>query len=205
MDSLLTNSDEKLVSLVALLDLSGVFDTLDHSILLRRLEITFGISGNILKRFCSYVSQRFQSVIVNGSTSNPRPLLYGVPQGSVLGPVLFTLYSQSLSDVINLHNCSFHKYADDTVVFQSGPPEKFELTKIAIQKCISDILCWMDSNRLMLNTDKTEVMIVGAASRVKQVAGNSITILNSDIKIQESVKYLGGEIGSNAIYVQSHQ
>ena len=191
MDSLLTNSDEKSVSLVALLDLSAAFDTLDHSILLRRLEITFGIRGNVLKWFCSYVSQRFQSVIINGSTSNPCPLLYGVPQGSVLGPVLFTLYSQSLSDVINLHNCSFHKYADDTVVFRSGPPEKFELTKIAIQKCISDILCWMDSNKLMLNTDKTEVMIVGTASRVKQVASNSITILNSDIKIQESVKYLG--------------
>ena len=142
-------------------------------------------------RFDYPLVQRFQSVIVNGSTSNPRPLLYGVAQGSVLGPVLFTLYSQSLSDVINLHNCSFHKYADDTVVFQSGPSEKFELNKIAIQKCISDILCWMDSNKLMLNTDKTEVMIVGTASRVKQVASNSFTILNSDIKIKESVKYLG--------------
>ena len=76
MDSLLTNSDEKLVSLIALLDLSAAFDTLDHSILLRCLEITFGISGNVLKWFCSYVSQRFQSVIVNGSTSNPHPLLY---------------------------------------------------------------------------------------------------------------------------------
>ena len=107
------------------------------------------------------------------------------------GPVLFTLYSQSLSDVINLHNCSFHKYADDTVVFQSGPLEKFELTKIAIQECISYILCWIDSNKLMLNTDKTEVMIVGTASRVKQIASNSIIILNSDIQIQESVKYLG--------------
>ena len=75
--------------------------------------------------------------------------------------------------------------------FKSGPPEKFELTKIAIQKCIRDVLCWMDSNKLMLNTDKTEVMIVDTASCVKQVASNSITILNSDIKIQESVKYLG--------------
>ena len=114
-----------------------------------------------------------------------------VPQGSVLGPVLLTLYSQSLSDVTNLYNCSFHKCADDTVIFQSGPPEKFELTKTVIQKCTSDILCWMDSNKLMLNTDKTEVVIVGTASRVKQVASNSITSLNPDIKIQESVKYLG--------------
>ena len=195
MDSLLKNTDEKHVSLVALLDLSAAFNTLDHTILLRRLEITFGIRGSALTWFHSYmyVSQRFQSVIVNGSTSNQCPLIYGVPQGSVLGPVLFTLYSQSLSDVINLHNCFFHKYADDTVVFHGGPPEKFESTKIAIQNCISDILGWMDSNKLMLNTDKTEVMIVGTAFRIKQVAStcSSISILNSDIDIQKSVKYLG--------------
>ena len=127
MDSLLTNSDEKLVSLVALLDLSAAFDTLDHSILFRRHEITFGISGNVLKRFCSC----FTTIsICHCSTSNTCPLLYGVPQGFVVGPVLFTLYSQSLSDAINLHNCSFHKYADDTVVFQSGQPEKFELLRL---------------------------------------------------------------------------
>ena len=161
MDSLVTNSEEKLVLLVALLDLSAVFDTLDHSILLRHLEITFGISGNVIKLFWSCVSQRFQSVIVNGSTSNPCPSLYGVPQGTVLGPVLLKLYSQSLSEVINLHNCSFHKYADDTVVFQSEPP------------------------------------------RVKQVTSNFITILNSDIKVQECVKYLGVRL-DQTLFISSH-
>ena len=164
MDNLLTKTDEKFVTLISLLDLSAAFDTLDHSILLRRLEVSFGIKGIVLAWFTSYVSGRFQSVIVSGNVSNPRPLLYGVPQGSVLGPVLFTLYSQPLSDVIHRHNCSFHKYADDTQISQSGAPEDIGLTMISIQECICAISHWMDSNKLMLNTDKTEAMIVGTAS-----------------------------------------
>ena len=199
MDTLLTKSDEKLISLISLLDLSAAFDTLDHSILLRRLDYSFGIRGNVLNWFTSYVSQRFQSVIVNGSVSNPRPLLYGVPQGSVLGPVLFTLYSQPLSDVINQHNCSFHKYADDTEISQCDMPENFESIKLSIQDCISDILSWMDSNKLMLNADKTEVMVVGKASHINKIKSNdnTIHILDSEITIQKSVKYLGVRLDQN--------
>ena len=100
LEGLLTKSDEKLVSVLALLDLSAAFDTLDHAILLRRLESTFGISGLALSWFESYLSDRTQSVVVDGLMSTSVPLVFGVPQGSVLGPVLFTLYSQPLSDVI---------------------------------------------------------------------------------------------------------
>ena len=86
-DGLLGSADERLVSLVALLDLSAAFDTLDHPILLKRLETTFGVRGTV-----SYLCGRFQSVIVDGVVSASRRLVYGVPQGSVLGPVLFTLH-----------------------------------------------------------------------------------------------------------------
>ena len=72
----------------------------DHPILLKRLETTFGVRGTVLDWFVSYLNGRFQSVIVDGVVSSSRPLVYGVPQGFVLGPVLFTLYSQPLSDVI---------------------------------------------------------------------------------------------------------
>ena len=99
LEGLLTKSDQKLVSILALLDLSAAFDTLDHAILLRRLESTFGISEVALSWFESYLSDRTQSVVVDGLISTPIPLVFGVPQGSVLGPVLFTLYSQLLSDV----------------------------------------------------------------------------------------------------------
>ena len=100
LEGLLTKSDEKFVSVLALLDLSAAFDTLDHAILLRRLESTFGISGLALSWFELYLSDRTQSVVVDGLMSTSVPLVFGVPQGSVLGPVLFTLYSQPLSDVI---------------------------------------------------------------------------------------------------------
>ena len=113
---------------MALLDLSAAFDTLDHPILLKRLQTTFGV----LDWFVSYLSGRFQSVIVDGVVSASRPLVYGVPQGSVLGPVLFTLYSQHLSDVISVYNCDHHKYADDTELSKSAPPDQF----LSVQSCI---------------------------------------------------------------------
>ena len=72
---------------------------------LKRLKTTFGVRGTVLDWFVSYLSGRFQSVIADGAVSASRPLVYGVPRGSVLGPVLFTLYSQPLSDVISVHNC----------------------------------------------------------------------------------------------------
>ena len=112
---------------MALLDLSAAFDTLDHSILPKRLETTYGVRGTVLDWFVSYLSGRSQSVIVDGVVSANIPLVYGMPQGSVLGPVLFTLYSQLLSDVVSVHNCDYHKYSDDTELSKSAPPDQFTI------------------------------------------------------------------------------
>ena len=87
LDGLLVSADERLVSLVALLDLSAAFDMLDHTILLQRLEMTYGVRDTVFGWFASHLSERFQSVIVDSVVSASRPLVYGVPQGSVLGPV----------------------------------------------------------------------------------------------------------------------
>ena len=153
LEGLLTKSDQKLVSVLALLDLSAAFDTLDHAILLRRLESSFGITGVPLSWFESYLSDRTQSVVFDGLMSTPIPLFFGVPQGSVLRPVLFTLYSQPLSDVIACHSCDYHKDADDTEISDSAPPSDFTSAQSNIQSCISDTLSWMQSNKLKLNTE----------------------------------------------------
>ena len=134
---LLTNMDERLISLMAFLDLSAAFDTLDHSILLKRLEITFGINDTVLKCFLSYVTNRTQSVIVDNSMSRPKPLSFGVPQGSVLGPILFTLYVKPLSAVIERHACQYHKYADDTKLSKSTLPVNFPIVKTDVETCIT--------------------------------------------------------------------
>jgi hypothetical protein len=191
LDGLFGRLDERLVSLMALLDLSAAFDTLDHSILLRRLELTFGLRGVVLAWFASYVHDRYQCVVINNVASEPSPLLFGVPQGSVLGPVLFTLYSQPLSDVIAVHACQYHKYADDTELSKGTVPSDFSTAVLTVQECVHDILAWMDSNKLKLNTDKTEVMSVGAAPRLRLIDDSSVNLGGTAIPFQPSVKYLG--------------
>jgi len=190
-NSLLLQSDDRRVSAVGLLDLSAAFDTLDHSILLRRLEYTFGIRGTALAWFASYVSDRSQCVLIEGVQSQPAPLLYGVPQGSVLGPVLFVLYSQPLSDVIISHDCQFHKYADDTEISANATPQNFLNASQTLVNCTHSVLQWMDSNKLKLNTDKTEVMVAGPRSCLGRVMDSSVVLGGSNIVFQSCVRYLG--------------
>ena len=108
------------VTALTLLDLSDAFDTIDHLILSQSLHVHFGISGPALGWFKSYFSDRYQSINISGTLSFPQHLLpFGVPQGSVLGPVLFSFYTTSLSQVITNHNLRQHLYEDDTQVYIS--------------------------------------------------------------------------------------
>ena len=147
LDGLLVSADEGLVSLVAVLDLSATFDTLDHTILLQKLKMTYGGRDTVLDCFASYLSERFQSVIVDGVVSASRPLVYGVPQGSVLGPALFTLYSQPQSDVISVHDCDYLKYAVDTELSKDASPYQVDSVQSCIQTSSGDVLIWLNSNK----------------------------------------------------------
>ena len=107
-------------AILLLLDLSAAFDTIDHEKLIRTLDIYCGIRGDPLKWFLSYLKGRVQSVQKGSTFSREQNLLFGVPQGSVLGPVLFTIYTTPLGRIIQRHGLTYHLYADDSSIWHSN-------------------------------------------------------------------------------------
>ena len=158
-NDLLCEAEKGKISILALLDMSAAFDTIDHSILIERLNKSFGISGIALQWFESYLSGRTQSVLVQGLLSAPFTLSLGVPQGSVLGPILYTMYTQPLGSLIQTNNVRYHMYADDTQLYMSAPPSQVKFLTSTLEKCIVEVKEWMCSNKLKLNEEKTEVVL----------------------------------------------
>jgi len=131
------------VSCLCLLDISAAFDTIDHTILTHRLSSSFGISGTALSWIKSYLTSRSFTVNVAGHTSNPQTLTCGVPQGSVLGPLLFILYTAPLSKLISSSSVDHHLYADDTQLFISFSPHSLQDALNHIRNTITQISGWM--------------------------------------------------------------
>ena len=118
-DDILRAVDRGCTVVLLLLDLSAAFDTVDHDLLLHILNTRFGIKGKVLAWFKSYLPDRNQFVSINGSNSSRSDMMYGVPQGSVLGAILYLLYASPLGDIIRQHDMNFHFYADDCQVYLS--------------------------------------------------------------------------------------
>ena len=192
MNDLLHSLDKGKISLVTMLDLSAAFDTIDHTILLQRLEHVFGIRGTALSWFASYLSDRTQTVSIENFTSADSPLPFGVPQGSVLGPVLFVLYTAPLSDIMKNHSVLYHAYADDSQLQKSAPQEDANELVQSMQACIQDVKSWMTSNKLKLNDDKTEAMIVSSSRLISSAPlPDSLVAGDSSVQFAQSVKNLG--------------
>lgn len=191
-NDLLCAADEGKVSILALLDLSAAFDTIDHGILIERLSTTFGLKGNVLSWFISYLQNRTQCVSINNKLSSPFPLDYGVPQGSVLGPLLFTLYTQPLGGIIRQHGVEYHMYADDTQLYQSvSPGDSCQLLN-TMEECISDVKSWMVANKLQLNGDKTELLFHNPKKlNLPDNFPNTVLIGETQVAFTEKAKNLG--------------
>ena len=138
-NDILCENDKGKITALVLLDLSAAFDTVDHAILLSRLETDIGVSDVALSWFRSYLSGRSQTVSCGNSTSTSRTVTCGVPEGSVLGPLLFCIYMRPLETIIQKHNISYHFYADDTQLYLSFDPKDSRTAIDRLNSCLADI------------------------------------------------------------------
>ena len=163
VNDLLIASSEKRATIVMLLDLSAAFDTVDHQKLLKIIEVEIGVSGNALAWFKSFLTGRCQRVRIGSHESMEIIIKFGVPQGSVLGPVLFNIYIRSLyNSVLNL-KFTVHGYADDHQIYKSFTcANEYSMLMNELPECFNQISEWMSSHYLQLNPGKTELIVFGS-------------------------------------------
>ena len=139
----------------------------------------------------SYLCDREQTVVVNDVKSTTQTVNRGVPQGSVLGPLLFTLYTTDLQHIILSHNLQCHVYADDTQIYFHATPDELAAVTPRVLACIETIKDWMSSNRLRLNPDKTEFIWFGSSHNLQRVQQTPLTVGAASIKPCSTVRDLG--------------
>ena len=175
------------ISVLALLDFSSAFDTIDHPSLVHRLHIDFGFTDAVLQWFSSHLTDRTHYVSLSNHCSAFSHVHSGVPQGSVLGRMLLTMYIKPLSAIIDSHSIIHHSFADDLQSQMSAPPDRISELLHSIQSCICDVKAWATAN--MPNDNKTELMLV-TTNRTKHIHNlhTSITIGNAQIPFKQSMK-----------------
>lgn len=190
---------EKNHAVLVLLDLSAAFDTIDHDILLKRLEKEFGITGDALLWIKSYLSMRTFSVCINGKNGKVTLLLYGVPQGSVLGPLLYILYTKELERIAKKHKLSINLYADDSQLYVCFTSDNVSDIRLQIESCLHEIKSWMSMNFLKLNEDKTDIIVFSPITKQVYVPVDSLNIKFENYMLSESdsVEILGTVLKSN--------
>lgn len=168
-NDIMMSADSGEYTVLVLLDLTSAFDTVNHTILINRPRDLVGMSGSVLDWFSSYISERSFSVSANQIMSESTELLCGVPQGSVLGPILFLIYILPLSQIIqHFPEVSYHLFADDIQLYYSfKPAEAHKLSNLI--DCLTNIKQWLNNNCLQLNPAKTETLIIAPNSAIPDI------------------------------------
>ena len=160
-DEMLSNMDKGLVNGIVFIDLKKVFDTVDHVILLGKLK-SLGLSNNNLEWFHSYLSSRYQKTVIGQAFSTSRKVSIGVPQGSILGPLLFAIYINDLPKV--LQNTKVTLFADDTALYCSSQSARDLQTML--NQDLDRLAQWLYEHKLTLNVSKSKFMLIGGPRKL---------------------------------------
>ena len=177
-------------TMLVMLDLTAAFDTVEHSILLNDLKL-LGLEGNVLSWFHSYLENRSFVVEIDDGMSERGEMTTGVPQGTILAPILFSIYSIELYHILQRYNIDCHFYADDTQLMVTINDK--ESAKMEFRSILGIINEWMSSRRLKLNAGKTECIIFGSTPRLRDLGDFTSIVLGdgTDIVLSEAVRDLG--------------
>ena len=178
------------VVLLVLLDLSAAFDTVDHECLLATLQ-SLGVHDTALVWFHSYLTCRMQRINIKGTRSGVKNITCGVPQGSVLGPILFTIYTSSLGLLLREQQPQYHMYADDTSLYLCVKPSHLNEATQQISNCITLIQKWMCQHQLKMNEEKTEFIVISSKTTSRKISPSSLNVADSQITPSTSVRNLG--------------
>ena len=191
-DYILNNMDDGYATGVIFLDLKKAFDTVNHDILIKKLK-NYGIGNNELLWFESYLNNRSQVVNVNSTLSDFQPVNIGIPQGSILGPLLFIIFVNCLPDVVD--KCKTVMYADDTSIMCKA--NNVHELQSQLNACLSKVAAWFKVNKLTLNIDKTKFMICGTKRTLEKFHDVKLTFNGSVIERVDEFKYLGVKLDSS--------
>ena len=195
---ILQEMDRGNVTALILLDLSSAFDTVNHTILLNTLQ-SFGVKGQAYEWFKSYLSCHSQAVRINGCTSNAMPLNCGVPQGSVGGPTLFSIYLIGLGHILRQHKINYHIYADDIQLYVSFKPNQADALHALgqLENAMKDIYSWLNSHSLKLNMAKSEFLLFGSKTQLGKIDIDSISFSGMSINVSQTCRNLGVMLDRN--------
>ena len=160
-DSILKAMDNKMLTALVLLDLSKAFDSVNHNILLQKLE-SIGVSQPSLRWFSSYLNGRSQVVRIGSTLSSPLNVTHSVPQGAILSPLLFCIYINDLP--LSPRSSSLESYVDDSKIFLSFPIKDTISTKAKLEEDLCQVAKWCSTNQLLINQEKTKFLEIGTPS-----------------------------------------
>jgi hypothetical protein len=172
--------DKRKITAIVLLDMSKAFDSMNHGILLKKLQ-DVGVSRSVLQWFDSYLSNRSQVVRIQSALSDCLSVVNGVPQGSILGPILSNIYINDLPKIPQ--SCSTNCYVDDTKLYMCFPVQDAQIATADMNNDLCRIRNWCFENLLLLNPDKTELIVYGSRQMVSKLPKFQLSLLGKELSL----------------------